>query len=664
MPESGVAPVGVYDVYIRVLPVDIPDFTIVTDLGTTLTKSNFTNTGTRLEYYAGNRVEDIESASATGYSYSKEITQTSSHGDYYRYINVTFTALTGTDTVFRVTPVDIKTFEVRTNGGNFNKSLFTNEGDYWEYVRDSQGYSISYISAYGYTGSYTTSGGSGSTVYFDIEFTPDPTVIPPSFNLYAWTGMSGIGPATYVYTKRRNPRVGDNVYNGDCTLVPYSNPISRVYTNSTTGNVTSFEANGISTYLRADAINDLIVQPEELYGWTDFNAVGNPSVYTSTSTLTSGDILYDNEGMDCGLSINTIAQDGSFNTNSIRYVYRGQDNLGAGADNKFVISAVTNPALMNANNTKLLMSPFSDKVTNITRIDTEEVLGVTRYTFVGEIGGSVTISQGVQLFTSFDAVSQPLSLRDWSFSFYLETGSVPEYLSLASPINDTPVWDSTSITDQTTTHHLYLASFITSLYLRENQSGYYATPIYAGVDNLVNISVNSTTKQISIINPSATLSFRIVTFATCLTGDTTVTMANGEYRRIDEVQEGDVVLCINTDTLEFDEDEVVFSDRDQVKEYDNYDLWTFSEGYQVKTVRRHRFYNVEDKCFKYMDEWKIGEHTINQDGEVLELLAHENIQETVRHYKITTKKYHNYFANQMLTGSRLTVPFDNTDIKL
>ena len=33
-----------------------------------------------------------------------------------------------------------------------------------------------------------------------------------------------------------------------------------------------------------------------------------------------------------------------------------------------------------------------------------------------------------------------------------------------------------------------------------------------------------------------------------------------------------------------------------------------------------------------MDEWKIGEHTINQDGEVLELLAHENIQETVEWY--------------------------------
>ena len=135
-------------------------------------------------------------------------------------------------------------------------------------------------------------------------------------------------------------------------------------------------------------------------------------------------------------------------------------------------------------------------------------------------------------------------------------------------------------------------------------------------------------------------------------------MANGEYKRLDEIDLGDKVLCINTDTLKFDVDEVVYTDKDQIKEGDSYDLWTFSNGYQVKTVNRHRFYNVEDKCFKYMDEWKIGEHTINQDNEVIELIAHENIKETVKHYKITTKAYHNYFANQMLTGSRLTMPFN------
>lgn len=150
----------------------------------------------------------------------------------------------------------------------------------------------------------------------------------------------------------------------------------------------------------------------------------------------------------------------------------------------------------------------------------------------------------------------------------------------------------------------------------------------------------------------------------CLTGDTTVTLASGEYKRIDEIELGDIVLCINTDTLEFDEDEVVYTDAGQTKTHSEYDIWTFSNDYQVKTVHRHRFYNVESNSFKYMDEWKIGEHTINQDGRMLELLSHENVQEEVQHFKISTANYHNYFANQMLTGSRFTKNFDYKDLHL
>ena len=140
----------------------------------------------------------------------------------------------------------------------------------------------------------------------------------------------------------------------------------------------------------------------------------------------------------------------------------------------------------------------------------------------------------------------------------------------------------------------------------------------------------------------------------CLTGDTLVTMYDGSTKRIDEVEVGDIVLSVDPKTNKLVPDTVVYSDKDEVKTDDHYDKWTFSDGYEVKTVKRHRFYNVEKQAFAYMDEWKPGEHTYTIDGNVVELLKHEVVNEEVRHYKITILKNHNYFANGILTGSRLT----------
>ena len=46
---------------------------------------------------------------------------------------------------------------------------------------------------------------------------------------------------------------------------------------------------------------------------TSKDIVGNPStVYTDSTTLTTGMTLYDNTGTDTGLVIDTVNQDGSF----------------------------------------------------------------------------------------------------------------------------------------------------------------------------------------------------------------------------------------------------------------------------------------------------------------------------------------------------------------
>ena len=160
---------------------------------------------------------------------------------------------------------------------------------------------------------------------------------------------------------------------------------------------------------------------------------------------------------------------------------------------------------------------------------------------------------------------------------------------------------------------------------------------------------------------------RIVTYKTsCLTGDTEVLM-NDSIKQLKDIEVGDKVMCINTDTGKIDVDTVIFTDKDAPDEEstsEQYDVWTFDKNFSVKTAERHRLYNVEGGCFKYLDEWNIGEHTINISGDKLKLLKHEIVNTPIKHYKITTEKYHNYFANGMLTGSRLTKPINYDDIKI
>lgn len=140
---------------------------------------------------------------------------------------------------------------------------------------------------------------------------------------------------------------------------------------------------------------------------------------------------------------------------------------------------------------------------------------------------------------------------------------------------------------------------------------------------------------------------------TCLTGDTLITMSDGSEKRIDTLRVGDKILSYNPETGNLEEDEVTYSDSTENKQHDNFDVWTFSDGTIIKTVHRHRFYNVERNAMVYMDEWKIGEHGRRKDGVLVTLVSHENVKETVNHYTIFTKNQ-NYFANGLLSGNRYT----------
>lgn len=141
----------------------------------------------------------------------------------------------------------------------------------------------------------------------------------------------------------------------------------------------------------------------------------------------------------------------------------------------------------------------------------------------------------------------------------------------------------------------------------------------------------------------------------CLTGDTLITMADGSEKRIDSIVVGDKVLALDPEALDYVEDVVTVADANEKNIADKYDIWLFADGSIVKTVHRHRLYNIEKQAMVYMDEWSIGDHAFDKDGASVELISHDTVIEEVRHYTIFTEKQ-NYFVNGLLAGNRFTKP--------
>lgn len=143
--------------------------------------------------------------------------------------------------------------------------------------------------------------------------------------------------------------------------------------------------------------------------------------------------------------------------------------------------------------------------------------------------------------------------------------------------------------------------------------------------------------------------------AMCLEKNTVITLANGGTKFIWRLKVGDMVMSLNPETLKQGPDEIIMADGEMNKMSSQYDLWKFEGCYDVKTINRHRFYNVERGAFVYLDEWNIGEHTIVQEGKQVALLSHQVIEEEVQHCTIFTKNWNNYYANGLLSGNRDSV---------
>ena len=153
----------------------------------------------------------------------------------------------------------------------------------------------------------------------------------------------------------------------------------------------------------------------------------------------------------------------------------------------------------------------------------------------------------------------------------------------------------------------------------------------------------------------------------CLSGETEIDIYDEEKKKrrkkkLKDLKVGDKVISFNTETKKWEIDEVLNDDMHEVKFELSYDIWTFSDGTQITTVKKHEFYNVSQEKLMYIDEWNMGDKIYKEDGTTPSLIKHEQVQEPIRHYTLMNHN-HNYIANGCLSGTREMKKIKVKDLK-
>ena len=149
----------------------------------------------------------------------------------------------------------------------------------------------------------------------------------------------------------------------------------------------------------------------------------------------------------------------------------------------------------------------------------------------------------------------------------------------------------------------------------------------------------------------------------CLVEDTSITLADGQYKMIQDITYEDNLLVWDFDKGEFASAKPlwIMKERKAIE----YNHLVFSDGSELNTVNQHRIFNIEKGMFTYpmTDDTPIGTTTFNDKGECITLVSKEVIEKEVNYYNIITDYCINLFAGTILTSCRLSNIYPVEDMK-
>lgn len=172
---------------------------------------------------------------------------------------------------------------------------------------------------------------------------------------------------------------------------------------------------------------------------------------------------------------------------------------------------------------------------------------------------------------------------------------------------------------------------------------------YRGESGDVYVNGQSIGKPTSPVAVTGNNTYVICRFGSCLSPDTSIAMADGSVKRLDEVKVGDMVRSIDPETGELSSDRVTEVSHGVGKFRD---VWTFKDGHTVTTVGRHRFWNADLGEFMYLEAWNDGESARNADGKRIKLTNRVHEEGKFPHATLFTERWNNYFAGGLLAGNR------------
>lgn len=153
--------------------------------------------------------------------------------------------------------------------------------------------------------------------------------------------------------------------------------------------------------------------------------------------------------------------------------------------------------------------------------------------------------------------------------------------------------------------------------------------------------------------------------APCFVEGTLITMANGTYKKVEDIEYGDEVLC-----YDFEKGEQTTSYIDwMIPKQTATEYWkiTLSDGTVLRLVgpkdgpnknKSHRLYNVTKQSFMYPQDFEENDYTLKQDGTIATISSIEKVEEKVNFYNISSKDHINVYAENVLTSNRLNNRFE------
>ena len=149
----------------------------------------------------------------------------------------------------------------------------------------------------------------------------------------------------------------------------------------------------------------------------------------------------------------------------------------------------------------------------------------------------------------------------------------------------------------------------------------------------------------------------------CLLKGTMISLADGTYKPIEDINNGDLLLTWNFDLGQYAQARPLWIKRGESGT--RYNKLTFSDGTTLRTFDQHRIFNKQAGAFTYpmSDDTPIGTVTVNEHGQEITLVKREIVWDTIEHYNIITDHHINLFADSILTSCRFNNIYPITDMK-